>query len=116
MQWAEFIDKNGDINDPKNYIQGSLQRDKPNKHQIGEYWEQNHPNWREVSDSFIPPAPVLTKTEIYANINTTYSTRLSNIITAIQMAEARGDTVTVAKQQANYTATQAEWKQKIKAV
>ena len=60
MQWAEFKDKNGDINDPNNYIQGSLQGSRPDPHQIGEYWEQNHPNWLQVDDGWTPLAPVKT--------------------------------------------------------
>ena len=55
--WAEFKDKTGDINSPENYIQGSLQSEKPDRQQIGAYWEENHPNWMEVPNDYIPPAP-----------------------------------------------------------
>lgn len=54
--WAEFKDKTGDIYSPDNYIQGSLQSEKPDKQQIGAYWEENHPNWMQVPDNYIPPA------------------------------------------------------------
>jgi hypothetical protein len=76
--------------------------------------------WTLEDIPILEPAPEPTAEETkqrqYSNINTTYSTKLTQILTAIQMASARSDTVTVAKLNTTYVSVQAEWVTKIKAV
>ena len=79
MAWANFVDKTANINDPANYVQGSLQADKPDPHQLGDYWLLNHPNWLEVADGWIPPAPVLTIDELILLIEETYNIKFNTL-------------------------------------
>ena len=79
MAWANFVDKTADINDATNYIQGSLQSNKPNPQQIGDYWLANHPNWLEVADWWVPPAPVPTIDEQIALIESKYNVKFETL-------------------------------------
>lgn len=83
MQWANFVDKTKDINATGNYIQGSLQSEKPDSEQVGDYWLQNHPNWLQVDDGFVPPVPALTKDQQYTAINTKYDSLKASLLTTI---------------------------------
>ena len=117
MAWANFVDKTANINDPANYIQGSLQKSKPDPQQLGDYWLANHPNWLQVDDKWTPPAPPLTKADQYDAINATYSAKLSGVVTAIVtlQSQSTSDLITakIATLQRLYASTRAEWKNAI---
>lgn len=87
MAWAEFKDKTKDINDPNNYIQGSLQADKPDSNQIGDYWLLNHPNWLWVDDAWIPP---MSLSQLKSNLTATINLKCQLVITGGFTSSALG--------------------------
>jgi hypothetical protein len=116
MQWAELKDPNGDINDINNYIQGSLQSDKPDKHQIGEYWTQNHPNWRQVPDNYTPPDKPLTADEQIAALDAEYQPQFDALTLAWAKASMDGNTTLAASIKADKDALLAEYTTKREAI
>ena len=113
MAWANFVDKTADINDYANYIQGSLQGDKPDPHQLSDYWIQNHQNWLQVADGWIPPAPILTKTQQYAAINAEYDTARAKLLTSISYAESIGNESGIVILKAKVASNEVDRKAKI---
>lgn len=100
-----------------NNITNELQSDKPGSTLVDQdYWQSLYIDWSEVADDFRPPIPVPTTKEIYESINSIYSTKLRQILTAIQQATAMGNIDTVNKLNVTFAKAQAEWKMKLQEV
>jgi hypothetical protein len=84
----------------------------------------NNPGLRRVDTvnkvivNYTPPGPTLAQVQQqqFATINTTYSTKLNGILTAIIQAQARGAMTTVTVLQATYNSTQTAWKAALQVV
>lgn len=75
--------------------------------------KERYSDWKEVPTDFVPPVPPPTKQELYAEVNTAYSTKEEQILKAISQAQARGDTGTVTKLNATFVANRETWKNKL---
>lgn len=108
MPWAEFVDKNGDLTDPKNYIQGP-QSNKPDPHQIGEYWEQNHPNWLQVSDSYVPPKPPPTTAQMLSSLDAEYQPQFLELSQALGVAMLADNALLITNLKLDYAELKDEY-------
>lgn len=83
-----------------------------------------HEGDKQLGDIEVPKRPslehtwqngewVIGKKQQYDKINATYSTQLSNVLTAITQANARGDAAAVIELQETYSSINADWKAKL---
>lgn len=56
MTWAQFINVEADINQPRNYVEGTLQGDTPGWTIVdAALWGQQYSGWRQVPEGWTPP-------------------------------------------------------------
>lgn len=75
---------------------------------------ETYPDWQQVDDNFVPPAPVPTKEQQLVAINSEYQQKINSILQAIIVAQSLGNSTTAA--QTKLTATYVEWKEKLSDV
>lgn len=110
MQWAKFINPEGDINDLNNYIQGTA----GSLPSWGNNWR--HPDiwqaegWRnDLPADWIPPTPSLAKEQNIASLDAEYQPQFAELSQALGVAMLADNTDLITSIKTDYVSLKAEY-------